>query len=200
MHHSLCHSLSNTSTKESVSDRNEELAWNGQGMAEAVALSLLNQRLGESSQKIMQPWVVVPTMAVAVEIPDEEASREQDFKGEHLKAAVNKPSVRESWTSELPGGGYFRSATHQGSAEHETTLPSSPSKSYDGNSSSLTETESEPESEGERQRSRRKKRKKKKDWGSRQRIKKAMTGVSIKTPFVWSGRADLDVFDHGAMK
>jgi hypothetical protein len=77
MHHSLCRPLSNANNEELVSNGDEELAWNRWGMAEAVALSLLNQRLGESSQKIVQPWVVVPTMAVVVEIPDEEASREQ---------------------------------------------------------------------------------------------------------------------------
>ncbi|KAF9234435.1 hypothetical protein BU15DRAFT_65736 [Melanogaster broomeanus] len=117
-------------------------------------------------------------------------------KHENLSGAQSTAQRHFTWqraASELPDGGYFRQATTQPAGP-----PRPPSLSSSDSSSSSSDDSSSSDSEGpvESASHRRKRAKKYSRTKERRKIKKLMSGVRIKPPFVWNGRADLDLFDQ----
>ncbi|KAJ7213423.1 hypothetical protein GGX14DRAFT_618637 [Mycena pura] len=91
--------------------------------------------------------------------------------------------------SEIPEGGYFRARTEP---------PGSPQESLftDGGSDSSSSESSSDESVVERRRKAKAARKRNVSQKGQQKRKKALASIKIKKPFVYKGKADLDIFDQ----
>ncbi|KAI9068602.1 hypothetical protein FKP32DRAFT_1695592 [Trametes sanguinea] len=118
---------------------------------------------------------------------------------------------RES--SQVPDGGWFRATTEAGdgggrgppSSSSSSSSSSEDSDCSDSNSNSEANTtgsssgssSSEDDTPTDKTRkSSHAKRHRKRQKEDRKMMRKALSGVKIKTPFVWDGTADLDVFDQ----
>ncbi|OSC97146.1 hypothetical protein PYCCODRAFT_1462059 [Trametes coccinea BRFM310] len=139
----------------------------------------------------------------------------------HSEERVPKPSRARNKaatafqrdSSQIPDGGWFRATTEAGgggdrsppsssssssSSDHGSEDSDSTSSSGPTVSTSSTESSSSEDDAASRRAGKsvhaKKHRKQQKD--DRKIMRKALSGVKIKTPFVWDGTADLDVFDQ----
>ncbi|KAJ3475586.1 hypothetical protein NLI96_g11742 [Meripilus lineatus] len=147
-------------------------------------------------------------------------------KAPKVRRANPKPSIRKSASSfkrersQMPDGVFFNSARRKhapvdSSDDENDSPPSSPPTSDHPSppSSSSSSSSSEDDSDGEssnsstssddsdsgKDKKRKKaseKKKKKKYLKEKRRLKKVLSGVKIKPPFVWQGKPDLEIFDQ----
>ncbi|KAJ3487529.1 hypothetical protein NLI96_g3480 [Meripilus lineatus] len=151
---------------------------------------------------------------------------EEPKKAPKVRRADPKPSIRKSASSfkrersQMPDGVFFNSARRKhapvdSSDDENDSPPSSPPTSDHPSppSSSSSSSSSEDDSDGEssnsstssddsdsgKDKKRKKdseKEKKKKYLKEKRRLKKVLSGVKIKPPFVWQGKPDLEIFDQ----
>ncbi|KAJ3480573.1 hypothetical protein NLI96_g8248 [Meripilus lineatus] len=143
-----------------------------------------------------------------------------------VRRADPKPSRRKLASSfrrersQMPDGVFFNSARRRhapvdSSEDEDDSPPSSPptsdhslppsplslssSSDDDSDGESSTSSESSNDSDSGKDKKRKKaseKRKKKKYLKEKRRLKKVLSGVKIKPPFVWQGKPDLEIFDQ----
>ncbi|OSD06698.1 hypothetical protein PYCCODRAFT_1422304 [Trametes coccinea BRFM310] len=100
--------------------------------------------------------------------------------------------------SQIPDGRWFRATVETSGDSSESSSDESSDSSRTSSSSSESSTSSSATDSSSK---RRKKTTSEKQHRARQkkdkrRMRKALSGVKIKTPFVWDGTADLDLFDQ----
>ncbi|KAJ7080840.1 hypothetical protein C8R44DRAFT_992383 [Mycena epipterygia] len=115
----------------------------------------------------------------------ESARKDGGGKGPETKGPASKANYMRA-SSQVPEGGWFRATTSGGGD------PPGPNSSSESDSSSS----SSDSSYKARRRKRENKKKATRRKDERTQMKKAMSGIKIKPPFVWDAKPNLDVFDH----
>ncbi|RDX43203.1 hypothetical protein OH76DRAFT_1422097 [Lentinus brumalis] len=120
-------------------------------------------------------------------------------------APPRSPSVFRRESSQMPDGGWFRHSTAAGGREPPGGPPPSSSSEADdsssessssSDSSESSSSSSDTSSSSEQGHAKPTKQSAKQDKEDLKQMKRAMSGVKIKTPFIWNGSPDLDVLDQ----
>ncbi|KAJ7181104.1 hypothetical protein C8R46DRAFT_1071467, partial [Mycena filopes] len=126
------------------------------------------------------------------------SERTAKAKGNHLK-----PEHFKRDQSEIPEGGWFRATTVEppsppssSSSSSSDSGDSSSDQSDDDSSSDSDGSSSSSTSSSARRRKRTPKAKRTEAKKEHRKMKKVLSSIKIKTPFIFDGKADLDVFDH----